>query len=262
MSALTVLLVEDELKTCMSFIEYANRLDDLKLVGVTENAHRAVELIQDRLPEVVILDLELNKGSGSGLDVLRGLKELSLPVKPYVVIVSNNINDVTKEYTRGFDIGFYISKYQGGYSEQYVLDFLRPMKDVIQRSYHTGPAQDITPETPEQKRSRWTQRTHAELNNVGISPRRVGYQYLTDGILFTIERPREYLCRDIAKKYGKTEASVERAMQNAINAAWQKTDIDRLAKHYTATLNSQKGAPTLTEFIYYYATKIGDEYNA
>ena len=246
MSALTVLLIEDEPATCKAFVEYSDQLDDLTLVGVTADAEEALKLIQDHLPEAIILDLELQKGSKSGLDVLRGMRELALQVKPYIIIVTNSVSDATKEYARSFGVDFIISKRQGGYSEQYVLDFLRPMKDFIQTSYHSGPAPEITPETPAQKKERIIQRIHAELNNVEIAPNVLGYKYLTDGILFTIERPREYLCKDIAKKHDKTEASVQRAMEAAIKKAWLTGDIDKLLKHYTAPIKSEKGVPSLT----------------
>lgn len=263
MSALTVLLVEDEPETCKAYIDYADRLDDISIIGVTADADKAVEMIQDRLPEAIILDIELRKGGGNGLDVLRQMHELSLGIRPYVMVVTNSVSDTTIEFARhSYHVDINISKNQRGYCEKYVLDFLRPMRDIIQRNYRAGSPRESTPETPAQKRNRIIRRIHAELNNVGINPKAIGYQYLTDGILLTIEQPRQYLCNDIAKSHGKTEASVERAMQSAINKAWQVTDIDQLLAHYTARINSKKGVPTLTEFVYHYATKIGDEYSA
>ena len=49
-------------------------------------------------------------------------------------------------------------------------------------------------------------------------------------------------------------------MQNAINRAWKTTDIDDLLRYYEARINSERGVPTSTEFIYYYANKIRAEY--
>jgi flavin-binding protein dodecin len=49
------------------------------------------------------------------------------------------------------------------------------------------------------------------------------------------------LCNVIGQKYGKTESSVERAMQNAINKAWRTCDIDDLLHYYTARISSDKG---------------------
>ena len=39
-----------------------------------------------------------------------------------------------------------------------------------------------------------------------------------------------------------------------------KTDIEDLLKHYTAKVNSEKGCPTITEFICYYANKLKYEF--
>ena len=45
-------------------------------------------------------------------------------------------------------------------------------------------------------------------------------------------------------------------MQNAINYAWGHTPIDDLMLYFTAKIASDKGVPTVTEFVYYYANKI------
>ena len=60
----------------------------------------------------------------------------------------------------------------------------------------------------------------------------------------------------MAKNYKKSDASVERAMQNAINRAWRVSDIEELLTHYTAKIHSEKGVPTTLEFVYYYANKV------
>ena len=49
-------------------------------------------------------------------------------------------------------------------------------------------------------------------------------------------------------------------MQNAIAKAWRTTPIDDLLKYYTAKISSDKGIPTITEFIYHYANKLKIEY--
>ena len=74
-----------------------------------------------------------------------------------------------------------------------------------------------------------------------------------------MDKPTQKLSTIIGDKYQKTEASVERAMQNAINRAWKQTDIDELSRYYTARIHSDKGVPTITDFIYYYAAKLNNE---
>lgn len=260
MEELTILLVEDDPETCKNFARCADELDNLLIVSITNNAAKALSDIQDFIPDVVILDLELHLGSGNGLEVLDGLNHLQIDIKPYVLITTNNSSNTTFEYARQLGADFIMSKHQKNYSEKSVLNLLIMMKSVIKNRRSTLSSSLLTTETPELHKKRITNRIMSELNLVGINPKTVGYQYLIDAIHIIIKKPTQNLCTIVSQKYGKTECSVERAMQNAINRAWKKTDIDELYMHYTAKIHSDKGTPTITEFVYYYANKIKNEY--
>lgn len=260
MNSFTILLVEDDADACNAFIKYSDQLDDISIVSITNNSATALMDIRDFVPDAVILDLELHHGSGSGLDVLRGLKDMSLSTCPYILITTNNSSKTTYEYARQLGADYIMSKHQEDYSEENVLNFLIMMKSVIHSKKKVSSFTSLTAEPPHQKRKRIEQRIITELNYVGISPKAIGYQYLIDAIQIVMEHPAPNLSTLIGKKYNKTESSVERAMQNAINRAWKQTDIDELLHHYTARIHSEKGVPTATEFIYYYATKLNSEY--
>lgn len=257
---LTILLVEDEATICKNFVKYAATLDDVSIVSVTNDSAKALQDVQDYLPNAIILDLELHKGSGSGLDVLRGIKDMKLDRLPYILITTNNTSSVTYEYARRLGADYIISKHQADYSEQKTLDFLRLLKDAIQSMRKTSSGNYYTSETPNEQEQRILRRITSEFNQIGIHPGIKGQRYLTDAIQLVIEEPRHGLCSMIAEKYGKTDSSVERAMQNAINKAWRTTDIDELLLYFTAKISSKKGVPTITEFVYYYANKIKSEY--
>lgn len=256
----TILLVEDDADACKAFIKYTEELEDVTIVSVTNNSATALTEIYDYLPDAVILDLELHQGTGSGLDVLRGLKDMTLSVYPYVLITTNNTSNITYEYARQLGADYIMSKYQEDYSEKNVVDFLYMMKAAIQGRKKTPSSASSTTESPENRKKRILHRITAELNYVGISPKAAGYKYLTDAILITMEKPTQNIGRILGEKYGKTESGVERAMVNAINRAWKQNDIDELLYHYTAKINSDKGIPTINEFVYYYANKLNNEY--
>lgn len=257
---LEILLVEDDPAACKEISEHVDDSDDLILIGVTNNSTNAVELIKDRLPDAVILDLELNLGGGSGLAVLNDLNSLSLPRKPYMLITTNNSSAFTYETARQLGADFIMSKHQEGYSAKSVLDFLRIMKSTIQSDQRSSIIRKNTTETPEQYNRRITRRITRELDYVGISPKSVGYTYLTEAIQIMMKQHTQNISSIIAEKYNKSEPSVERAMQNAINRAWKTSNIEDLLQHYTAKVNSFKGNPTITEFICYYANKLKNEY--
>ena len=258
---LEILLIEDDPEVCRELAEQILETDDMLLIGVTNNAYKAVELVKDNLPHALILDLELHHGAGNGLYVLQELQTLTLPRVPYILITTNNSSTTTYELARKLGADFIMSKHQEGYSTRSVLDFLRITSPIILQTRRCPDAQ--TPfgqETPEQRNRRIRRRISTELNNVGISPKSVGYNYLIDAICIMMKQPTPNLCTIVATQYGKTEASIERAMQNAINRAWKTSNINDLLYHYTAKINSAKGSPTITEFICYYANKLRNEY--
>ena len=188
----------------------------------------------------------------------RGMKlqQLELSKHPYILVTTNNSSNITYESARQLGADFILAKYQENYSAQYVVEFLRIMKKVI-FSEKGKTASKITAVKPsESKDKRLIQKIQHELNLIGISPKVVGYRYLTDAILATINEPKTRIFKVLGEKYKKTDASIERAMQNAINRAWRTSDIDDLLTYYTARIHSQKGVPTIMEFIFYYANKI------
>lgn len=258
---LTILLVEDDPYSCQELTEAIDLTDDVILAGVTAHADQAVMLVQDYLPDCLILDLELHAGSGNGLNVLQSIRQLALPRPPYVLITTNNSSVVTHEAARNLGADFIFTKHQTDYSAKNVIEFLRMIKDVIQNRTNSIAPNSMSTEAPHIREKRLIRRIHTELDAVGISPKAVGRQYLTDAILLVIDKPEHNLPAAIGKKYGKSDSSVERAMQNAISKAWRTADIDTLYRNYTAKINSEKGVPTITEFICYYANKLKNEFS-
>lgn len=257
MKPLRILVVEDDLRVCAAFTAYADTLEDVDLVGVSHAAEDALQKIRDHQPHAVILDLELHGGGGSGLDVLQGVKDAGPDRKPFFLITTINTSNTVYDYARSLGADYIFYKHQEGYSEKYILDFLRHMSETIRNS---GGGSVQTTETPHEREKRIRKRITAEFYHVGISPKLKGYNYLSDLVEMFAEKPRNHAIEIIAEKYGKTKTSVERAMQNAIDKAWKETDVEELVSHYKAKISSSKGVPTIMEFVYYYADMIRAEY--
>jgi len=257
---LSILLVEDEPGECRKIADCIESADDVRLISVENNAFKALEYVRDSLPDAVILDLELHKGGGNGLTFLNLLREMKLPVQPYILVTTNNISYITHASARKLGADFIMVKSQEDYSAQNVIEFLRSLKKMIHNAKKAGPQSDDGAETAERRTRRIKTRIVAELDRIGISPKAVGRKYLIDGIFLIISGQHSGIYVSLAEKYGKSDASVERAMQNAINKAWRTTDIDDLQKYYTIRISSSRNVPTITEFIYYYAEKLKNEY--
>lgn len=254
---LMVLVIEDDQKACEELRYYIEKAPKVHLQNVTNNSTEALEMVENGLPDVVILDLELHHGYGNGLMFLAGLQNRNLSHRPYILVTTNNSSNVTYEQARSLGADFIMSKHEQQYSAQYVVDFILMMRETILG--YGKEAMEAPVISEEEKNHRKIVRIQRELDFVGISPKMVGYKYLTDAILLTIQDPGPNLCRRIGEKYHKTDVSVERAMQNAINRAWRLGDPDELLEHYAARIRSDKGVPTLMEFVHYYASRLKQE---
>ena len=257
---LLYILVEDDEDTCKRFSQQTETIEDIKLIATTNNAIKALEYIKDYQPHAIVLDLELHMGGGNGFDVLKGLKELNLTYIPYILITTNNSSNTTYELARQLGADFIMYKYQDSYSEKSVIEFLRMTTSLINSKINNCLDNTKNFKDSYEYEKHILNRVISELNNIGISAKSVGYKYLCDSIILTIHDKKEKICSLIGIKYKKTDSSVERAMQNAINRAWRITDVDDLLIYYKARINPNKGMPTLTEFICYYANKIKNDY--
>ncbi len=250
---LSLLLVEDEESICE---EYKNKITDktdLFLIGSTNNTDTALNLIAEFLPDVLILDLELHNGFGNGINLLKDLAKLNIKTKPYILVVTNNISPITHKIVRSLGADFLITKNQQDYCVDMVLDFILSLSP-IDFTYNNSDAYKL--EATQNYEASVKNRINTELDLIGVSSKLKGRIYLCDAIELTSKGRTPNISTIIAKKYSKTEASVERAMQTAINHAWRNTDIETLEKHYTTYINPRKGVPTITEFICYYADKV------
>ncbi len=255
---LSLLLIEDEPSECQEIINYVESKNDVRLVGVTNDTGKALEYIADFQPDAIILDLELHKGQGDGLTFLGLLRERRHSYPVYVLVTTHNISHVTHNGARKLGADFIMVKSQEDYSAKRVVEFLCSLKEVIQGNRKTATPPAGT-SVFEHNHSRYKNRVITELDRIGIAPNVLGRKYLLDSIVLLIEDESGKFSTAVSVKYGKSVASVERAMQSAIENAWKSTHIDDLVRYYTAPVRSSKGVPTMMEFIYYYAEKVKNE---
>lgn len=255
MNELTILLIEDDKIACNEIQNYIKSVDDMHLAGITDNADTALELVQSLLPDVILLDLELHRGGGNGLIFLQKLNHIQLTLKPFILVTTNNTSQITFAAARKLGADFILAKYESGYSPQYIAEFIRVMKGII-LSHNAASAHLRQELIPDKQERNLVQRIQRELHLIGISPKAVGFQYLTDAISLIMQNSTTNVAHLLSGKYSKSKASIERAMQNAINRAWQTSNPDDLLQYYTARIRSDRGVPTLMEFIHYYAQRL------
>lgn len=257
MNTINLLVIEDEKSICLEYKRKCNDISYINLVGTTGSSTEALEMCKKYHPNVIILDLELHNGSGNGLSFLKELQSVTLSACPFILVVTNNTSTITHQTARKYGADFVIVKTQQDYSVQMVLNTISVFDDAgLALDSKHDEQEDIVIQEALNYRRKLRDEITKELDLIGISPRAKGRKYLRDAIEITCDKETPNLCMEIAKQYSKTSASVERAMQNAIDRAWSITDPETLEEQYTAYINPRKGVPTLMQFIYYYAEKV------
>lgn len=93
------------------------------------------------------------------------------------------------------------------------------------------------------------------LREIGIPARVLGYQYVREAIKLTVgdmsltHSMAKTLYPATAEKFNTTTCRVERAIRHAIEAAWDRGDVDTLQRYFGYTVSATKGRPTNGEFI-------------
>lgn len=254
-----ILLIEDDLSACKHFKDCASNRTEITFVGMTGSSNIGLTYVKSKLPEAVILDMELNWGEGSGLEFLDQLKKIELSVRPIIVVTTRNRSEVVQEALHEYGVEWVFCKKQKGYSAEMVINHLlklRPYLHSIRGDQHTNLQ---TLETPEELDKRMTERIIAELNAVGISTKLKGRKLVIEAIFTLLKKngkDSDTVFHDLAKANKTHYNNVIRNIQTAIYDAWQNGDIEALEKYYTAPIRKDFGAPSPTEFVHYYADKI------
>jgi CheY-like chemotaxis protein len=256
---MTVVLIEDDVGDCIAFKDCANSRTDIKFVGMTDSGEEGLKLVQSRLPEAVILDLQLSKGSGSGLKFLEELNKANLAFRPIIMVTSSNQSRIVSERIEELGVDWYFCKKQKDYSSDFVIDTLLSLRKHLRVGQCSGGGvgREMI-ESPEELKIRIYKRIDAELDLIGIRARYKGRVYLREGIYLQIYSDKQSgsVIEQVAANHKHAYNSVSTVMQTAINNAWNHAAPGELQAHYTARISAKTGTPTPSDFLHYYADKI------
>jgi len=233
-----IVIIEDDVAACREFINCANSRTDIVITGMTGRSDEGIEFVKNKLPDGIILDLELSWGQGSGVMFLDQFQKLELSVHPVLVITTQNRSlDIQRQIHSEYGVDFIFSKFQEDYSADMVIKHLLKFRSFLSQRKGTYPALQSV-ETPEEIQSRVKQRIKAELDAFGIAVKYKGRGIAEDAIYLLLTKnsnDSETVFQELARSRGTHYNNIVRPLQTAINDAWQNADdIDTLMKVYTA----------------------------
>lgn len=259
MEHLRVAIADDNQKILDVLDEIISTDKELDLVGKAKNGEEMCQIIRERKPDVVLLDLIMPKMDG--LTVMEKVSQDDAAGKrPYfIVITAVGQEKITEDaFNRGAN--YYVMK---PFNNRMLLDRIKSVRNPARISEKRN--EENTAENALKKENLETRVTNM-LHEIGIPAHIKGYHYLRDAIIMAVNDMdvlnaiTKILYPTVAKKYQTTSSRVERAIRHAIEVAWSRGKLDTLDELFGYTVSTGKGKPTNSEFIALIADTIQLEY--
>ena len=245
---ISVLVVDDNRDLCAILGEYFAEQKDLHLCGTVYNGIDALKAIQEKEPDVVILDIIMPHLDGIG--VLEKLNSMDLAVRPKIIVLTTLGQETMTQQSCDLGADYYILK-------PFDLEVLGTRIKQLVRGETGGGSKNGIP-----KGKNLDVEVTKIIHQMGVPAHIKGYQYLRDAILMVIEEVNllgavtKELYPLITKKYMTTPSRVERAIRHAIELAWDRGNVDMMNRFFGYTINVERGKPTNSEFIAMVADKL------
>ena len=259
MEHLSVAIADDNQKILDVLGEIISTDKELDLVGKAKNGEEMCQIIKNRHPDVVLLDLIMPKMDG--LTVMEQVNQDHFVNKrPYFIVITAVGQEKITEDAFNKGANYYVMK---PFNNNMLLERIKSVRKMSRNSEkRTEDTSAVGSSGGENLESRVTNMLH----EIGIPAHIKGYHYLRDAIIMAVNDMdvlnaiTKILYPTVAKKYQTTSSRVERAIRHAIEVAWSRGKLDTLDELFGYTVSTGKGKPTNSEFIALIADTIQLEY--
>ena len=263
MEKLNVAIADDNEKMVEILGRMIEEDKDLTLVGKAHNGEEICNIIKEREPDVVVLDIIMPKMDG--LTVMENCQhDHMLKKTPAFIVVSAVGQERITEDAFSLGAEYYMLK---PFDNQVLLNRIKNLRRRSDRRIRENVRPCVVREEPG---AYGTRNLETDVTNIiheiGVPAHIKGYQYLRDAIILAVNDIEmlnsitKVLYPTIAKKHQTTPSRVERAIRHAIEVAWSRGKMDTIDALFGYTVSTGKGKPTNSEFIALIADKIRLEY--
>lgn len=265
MGKLTCAIADDNERMLQLLEDVLHTDEEIQVVGKAHNGEKILNVIKEKEPDVVLLDIIMPKLDG--LTVMeKANQDTAITKKPaFIVITAVGQEGITED---AFSLGayYYIMK---PFDNNTLLNRIKYVKTNMGRHPAVNNKSSQAPKSNsriEDVKVSLEADVTDMLHDIGIPAHIKGYQYLRTAIMMAVEDMDMLNCitkvlyPTIAKNFQTTSSRVERAIRHAIEVAWSRGQIDILDSLFGYTVSNGKGKPTNSEFIALIADKIRLEY--
>ncbi|MCH1983759.1 sporulation transcription factor Spo0A [Ruminococcus sp. OA3] len=262
MEKLNIAIADDNERIVNLLGEIIKEDSDLELVGQADNGNDIYNIIKEKEPDVVLLDIIMPKVDG--LTVMEKVnQDNSMKKHPAFIVVSAVGQERITEDAFNLGAYYYIMK---PFDNDMIINRIKHV-----RNQAMSRIRDIRKmSTCDNKNEYMEKNLEVDVTNIiheiGVPAHIKGYQYLRDAIIMSVQDMdmlnsiTKILYPTIAKKHQTTPSRVERAIRHAIEVAWSRGKMDTIDELFGYTVSTGKGKPTNSEFIALIADKIRLEY--
>ncbi|MBO9129722.1 sporulation transcription factor Spo0A [Bacillus sp. 165] len=262
MEKIKVCLADDNRELVSMLESYVSEQDDMEVIGVAYNGQECLNLLKDKDPDVLVLDIIMPHLDG--LAVLEKLRFMEREKQPNVIMLTAfGQEDVTK---KAVDLGasYFILK---PFDMENLTGHIRQVSGKTS-AFVKRPLPSFRSAALEGKPKNLDASITSIIHEIGVPAHIKGYMYLREAISMVyndielLGSITKVLYPDIAKKYNTTASRVERAIRHAIEVAWSRGNIESISSLFGYTVSMSKAKPTNSEFIAMVADKLRLEHKA
>ena len=261
MEKLNVAIADDNEKMIDLLETLIKEDNELELVGLANNGADIYDIIKEKEPDVVLLDIIMPKVDG--LTVMERVgKDCTIKKHPAFIVVSAVGQEQITEDAFNLGANYYVLKPFDNDMLISRIKHIRQLRDGRKDLRRINAYED--------KNTYFERNLETDVTNIiheiGVPAHIKGYQYLRDAIILSVNDMEmlnsitKILYPTIAKKHQTTPSRVERAIRHAIEVAWSRGKMDTIDELFGYTVSTGKGKPTNSEFIALIADKIRLEY--
>ena len=257
---ISVLIADDNQEFSHTLTNYINSQEDMEVVGSAKDGNEAIDMINIKNPDVVLLDVIMPHLDGIG--VLEKVRTMTN--KPICIMLSAVGQDKITQKAIALGAEYYVVK---PFDIEVLIKRIREIrfyKPQDNNNFITKNTQQSYIEIAEggDKEQNLEALVTNLIHEVGVPAHIKGYQYLREAIMMVVKdidvinQITKSLYPQIAYKFNTTPSRVERAIRHAIEVAWGRGDQKMVEKIFGYTISASKGKPTNSEFIAMIADKL------
>jgi two-component system, response regulator, stage 0 sporulation protein A len=259
---INVLIADDNKEFCNILNDYLLSQRDINVVAIAKDGIEALKLIQEKQPDLVVLDIIMPHLDGLG--VLEKLNSMNISPMPRIIVLSAVGQDKITQRAITLGADYYVVK---PFDMDVFTKRIRQMfnntisSDETKRSVMINDVSEIKFKTNNEPMDLEAEITGI-IHEIGVPAHIKGYMYLREAITLVVNdiellsAVTKELYPTIAKKFNTTASRVERAIRHAIEVAWSRGQVDTINKLFGYTVHNDKGKPTNSEFIAMVADKL------